>query len=451
MAGTVQAIFAGDALLPTGWARDVRVVLQGERIDSVDTGVLALPDDTRVQTLIPGIANLHSHAFQRGMAGLAERRGVNADSFWTWREIMYRFALGLTPDDMQAVAEMAYVEMLEAGFTRVGEFHYLHHDRDGRAYSNPAELSERIIEAAKSTGINLTHLPVFYAHSDFGGRPPNDGQRRFIHDLDQYHRLVTRVTAELRRPLDRIGIAPHSLRAVTPDELSALIAAHPDIPLHLHIAEQMREVEDCIAHCAQRPVEWLLDHLPVDRRWCLIHATHLTEGERQGIAQSGAVVGLCPITEANLGDGVFPAHDVQQDGGRFGIGSDSNVEISAAGELRLLEYGQRLVRRQRNVLAGGPGSTGAALVNACTLAGAQALGAPQASLVAGAPADLVALADPLALTGDGERTLDRWIFGRDIRIGDVWAAGVHLVEDGRHRSRDAVVARFTTALKRLLA
>jgi len=439
-------IFASEALLPDGWARDVRVTLAGETITAVATGSTAQAGDIRVGALVPGMANLHSHAFQRGMAGLAERRGATADSFWTWREVMYHFALTLTPEEAQAVAEMAYMEMLEAGFTRVGEFHYLHHDRDGTAYADPAEMSLRIIAAAGATGINLTHLPVFYAHSDFGGKAPNPGQRRFLHDLDAFARLMEGARAAMTRPLDRLGIAPHSLRAVTEGELHALVAAYGDGPIHIHIAEQTREVEDCIVASGQRPVERLMAHFPVDRHWCLIHATHLTDTETKAIAASGAVVGLCPLTEANLGDGLFPAEQFLSLGGRIGVGSDSNVEISVREELKLLEYGQRLFHRQRNVLSMGEGSTGRALLSAALAGGAQALAAPAPELAVGAPADLVALQDRLGLPGGADRTLDRWVFGTDVAVADVWAAGRHLVHEGTHLGRAAITGRFARAV-----
>ncbi len=444
-------IFAAEALLPEGWARNVRLTLKGDTIGTLAADAVAGAGDLRVGALVPGMPNLHSHAFQRGMAGLAERRGATADSFWTWREVMYHFALTLTPEEAQAVAEMAYMEMLEQGFTRVGEFHYLHHDRDGGTYADPAEMSLRIIAAAEATGINLTHLPVFYAHADFGGKAPNPGQRRFTHDLDAFARLMERARAAMIRPLDRLGIAPHSLRAVTEDELQALVAAHGAGPVHIHIAEQTREVDDCVAACGQRPVERLLANFPVDGRWCLIHATHLTPAETQGIAASGAVVGLCPVTEANLGDGLFPAGQFLALGGRIGIGSDSNVEISVREELKLLEYGQRLAHRQRNVLSMGEGSTGRALFAANLAGGAQALAAPAPELAVGAPADLVALSDRLGLPDGADRTLDRWLFGTDVGVADVWAGGRHLVAGGRHAQHDRIVGRFAAAISAALS
>jgi formimidoylglutamate deiminase len=441
----MKTVFADWALLPDGWARDVKVGVEGASIARVETGA-ASTGAIRVQALIPGIANLHSHAFQRGMAGLAETRGDSADSFWTWREVMYRFALALTPDQMQAIAELAYAEMLEAGFTRVGEFHYLHHAPDGAAYADPAEMSLRILAAARATGLHLTHLPVFYAHADFGGAPPAPGQRRFLHSPDAFLRLLEAMDRQMTRPLDRLGFAPHSLRAATEDEIAMLLAARPQGPVHIHVAEQMREVEDCLRHHGQRPVERLLATQPVDARWCLIHATHLTEAERCAIASAGAVAGLCPVTEANLGDGLFPAEEFLAEGGAFGIGTDSNVRIALAEELQLLEYGQRLTRRQRNVLAGGPGSTGGALVRGALAGGAQALAAPKAEIAPGAPADLVALRDACGPEPQGDTWLDRWIFGRGVAVDTVWAGGDPVVTEGRHRDRDRILAGFRKAV-----
>lgn len=446
----MTAIFADWALLPDGWAQDVAVTLDGPAIASVTPGP-APAGAVRVQALVPGMANLHSHAFQRGMAGLAETRGDSADSFWTWREVMYRFALSLTPDQMQAIAELAYVEMLEAGFTRVGEFHYLHHAPDGAAYADPAEMSLRILAAATKTGLHLTHLPVFYAHSDFGGAAPAPGQRRFIHAPDAFLRMMESLDHQMTRPLDRLGFAPHSLRAATGDEIAQLLAARPQGPVHIHVAEQMREVEDCLKAHGQRPVERLLATQPVDQRWCLIHATHLTGAERHGIAASGAVAGLCPVTEANLGDGLFPAPEFLAEGGAFGIGTDSNVRIALAEELQVLEYGQRLTLRQRNVLAGGPGSTGGALFRGALAGGSQALAAPPAQIAPGAPADLIALRDETGPAPGSDLWLDRWLFGRGVAVETVWCGGVECVSGGRHHDRDRVVAGFRRAVEAIQA
>ena len=334
----MAVIHARQALLADGWARDVRLRVEDGRIAAVEAGAPPAPDDERHDAILPGLPNLHSHAFQRGMAGLAETRGPGSDSFWSWRTVMYRFALSMTPEDVEAVAAQLYVEMLEAGFTRVGEFHYLHHDRDGGRYGDVAEMAARIAAAASATGMALTLLPVFYAHAGFGGTPPGEGQRRFINDRDSYMALLERcraLTAAL--PEGVTGVAPHSLRAVTPQELAEVVAMAGEGPIHIHIAEQVKEVEDSIAWSGRRPVEWLLDNQPVDARWCLIHATHMTQDVTQGMARAGAVAGLCPVTEANLGDGTFPAPGFLAAGGRYGVGSDSNVLIGLPDELRQLE------------------------------------------------------------------------------------------------------------------
>ena len=347
----VQAFWFQTALLSAGWSDDVRIEHQDGRITGIETGVPPRPGDERARIALPGLPNLHSHAFQRGMAGLAETRGPSGDSFWTWREVMYRFLDRLTPDDVEAIAALAYAEMLESGFTRVGEFHYLHHDIDGRAYAELGEMAGRVAAAAAETGIALTLLPVFYAQGGFGGAPADPAQRRFLNDPDSYARLVEACRRHLSGlPDANLGVAPHSLRAATPEQLDQIIPLADGGPIHIHIAEQTREVGDCLAWSGQRPVEWLLDHAPVDHRWCLVHATHMSDAETDRLARSGAVAGLCPITEANLGDGVFPAARFLDEGGAFGIGSDSNVMVDAAEELRLLEYGQRLTRRARNVL-----------------------------------------------------------------------------------------------------
>ncbi len=440
-------LHAGSALLPDGWQSDVRIGIEGGKIAEIEVGGRPQTGDKRVGLLVPGMANLHSHAFQRGMAGLAEERGPEDDSFWTWREVMYRFVGRLSPDDLEAIAAQAYVEMLEAGFTRVGEFHYLHHDIFGGAYDDIGEMSGRIAAAAESVGIGLTLLPVFYAQGGFGGKTPGAAQARFIANVDFYARLIERCRA-LTAPLAGavVGIAPHSLRAVAPDQLQAILPLAKSGPIHIHIAEQVREVEDCLVWSGRRPVEWLFDAVDVGPSWCLVHATHMTEAETKLLARSGAVAGLCPITEANLGDGLFPLAAFLKDGGAFGIGSDSNVRIDLAEELRLLEYGQRLVRRSRNVAAPGPGrSTGRALFDGALAGGAQALGTV-AGIEAGAWADLVAL----AADHDGDRALDHVIFAQG-KVSDVWCRGTRRVEAGRHVAREAVAARYRAVLKKLLA
>ena len=303
------------ALLPDGWAGDVQLTFRDGVIAAAEAGQAPAAGDARHAVGVPGMANLHSHAFQRAMAGLAEQRGPSADTFWTWRETMYRFALSIGPDEMQAVAALLYAEMLEAGFASVGEFHYLHHAPDGQPYANIGELAERIVAAASDTGIGLTLLPVFYAHGNFGGAPPHDGQRRFLNDPARFARVLEASRkAVARLPGARFGVAPHSLRAVTEAELADVIALADGGKIHMHIAEQVREVDDSLAFSGQRPVQWLLGRVPVDAHWCLIHATHMTPGETTALARSGAVAGLCPITEGNLGDGIFPARKVPRSG-----------------------------------------------------------------------------------------------------------------------------------------
>jgi formimidoylglutamate deiminase len=443
------------ALLTGGWASNVRLTLADGRIAGIERDVPALPDDERAGIGLPGIANLHSHAFQRGMAGLTERRGKDQDSFWTWRALMYRFVDQITPDDLEAIAAQAYVEMLEAGFTRVGEFHYLHHGDGGAPYADIAEMGARIAAAADKSGIGLTLLPVFYAHGGFGGMAASAAQARFLNDPDRYAALIDASRMAVAG-LDGavVGIAPHSLRAVTPDELTAILPLAAASPIHIHVAEQTKEVEDCLAWSGARPVEWLLDNNPVDGRWCLVHATHMTRGESSHLVRSGAVAGLCPITEANLGDGLFPAPGFRRQGGRFGVGSDSNVLISLSEELRLLEYGQRLDRRVRNVMAGYANtSTGRALFEGASAGGAQALGV-EGGLAVGAPADIVSLqADhPNLVARSDDDILDSFIFasGHGL-ISGAWRAGRKLVSDGTHRNRVAVARRYRRTLERLLA
>ena len=443
-----------EALLPTGWARNVRVELADGCFAQVTPDAPPQPGDQRFAAALPGLPNLHSHAFQRGMAGLAERRGASADSFWTWRAAMYRFVGRIGPDDLLAIAALAYAEMLESGFTRVGEFHYLHHDPAGVPYAG-APMAEALAEAAAQTGIALTLLPVFYAHAGFGGQHPGQEQRRFVSSIDQFASLRAASGAALAvLPDGVLGLAPHSLRAVTPGQLSELIALDQTCPVHLHIAEQQAEVADCLAWSGARAVQWLLDHAPVDRRWCLIHATHITPAESAALAASGAVAGLCPITEANLGDGLFPAPAYLAAGGRFGVGSDSNVLIDAAEELRWLEYGQRLAGQSRNAFASGPGSsTGGDLVRGALAGGAQALGATS-GIAVGTSADFLTL-DPHhpSLTGArGDLWLDGWIFaaGR-AGVDSVWRRGQCVVTGGRHIARAAITARYRAAITRLLA
>lgn len=449
----MQVFWAARALLPHGWASEVRVALTQGHIASVQTDVPAAITDRRCEMLLPGLGNVHSHAFQRGMAGLTEVSGRSGDSFWSWRELMYRFVDRLDPDSLQAIAEQAYVEMLESGFTRVGEFHYLHHAVSGAPYAHAGEMSERIVAAATNTGIGLSLLPVFYAHSDFGGAAPSPAQRRLIHDIDGFARLLDDCKHSMKTLPDAVlGLAPHSLRAVTPQQLASLVPL-TDGPIHIHIAEQQREVDACLAWSGQRPVQWLLTNAQVDARWCLVHATHLDALELRAIVDSGAVVGLCPITEANLGDGVFPMQAFAVAGGRFAVGSDSNVLIDAAEELRLLEYGQRLTLQARNVLAQGTVSSGRWLYVQAAAGAVQALGVAQTGICAGASADLIELdtAHPALLGRSDDALLDSWLFAtRGTAVRNVWRGGRWVVRDGQHVDRARIAKRFAAVLRALL-
>jgi formimidoylglutamate deiminase len=450
----MSALWFQTALLPEGWADRVRLVIDAGRIQRVETGVDAQPTDERHAIGLPGMFNVHSHAFQRAMAGLTEVAGPRSDNFWTWREAMYRFLDAIGPDDLEAITAFAFMEMLESGFTHVGEFHYVHHDPRGRPYSQPGELATRVAAASKDSGIGLTLLPVMYAHSNFGGLPPTQGQRRFINDLSGFERIVEASRSAVSS-LDGavVGVAPHSLRAVTPQELNAVIALVPQGPIHIHAAEQVKEVEDSIAWSGQRPVEWLLNHGAVNERWCLVHATHMTVEETHRLASSRAVAGLCPITEANLGDGVFPTPMFLNARGAIAIGSDSNVLIGPADELRMLEYAQRLHLRSRNVLASTEHrSTGRRLYEAALTGGARALGIERYGLTAESPADIISLdADHSSLVGRrGDEILDSWIFaGRGAVVDCGWRYGRKLVSNGRHVNRDHLLSRYRRTCEQL--
>ena len=398
--------------------------------------------------VVPGMPNLHSHAFQRAMAGLAERAGPEGDNFWHWRDVMYRFLAVLGPEDVQAIAAQLYVECLLHGYTSVAEFHYLHNAQDGARYADPAELAHRIVAAAHSAGIGLTLLPVLYRCSRFGGAPPTEGQRRFVLSVDEYAGLCETMARSVA-----IGVAPHSLRAVTRTELSAAIGIAGERPIHIHIAEQDKEVADCLAWSGARPVAWLLDHSSVDQRWCLVHATHVDAAERQRLAASGAVAGLCQTTEANLGDGIFPLREYLAEGGRFGIGSDANVGTSPVEELRWLEYVRRLETRARNVTETRRGASVALNLYQRALAGgAQALGRNAGVIAPGKLADLVVLdtGHPALVGRTGDGMLDAWMFcGSSTPVRDVMVAGDWVVRNGRHRGQQAIAAAFSRTMRRL--
>ncbi len=454
---TMGRIWAEQALLATGWARDVAVTLDGERIAAVTPGTTPAPGDRRVGALLPAPANLHSHAFQRAMAGMTERRGPDAsDSFWTWRRLMFRFLDQLTPDDVQAIAAFVQMEMLESGYGASVEFHYLHHAPGGLPYADRAEMATRIAAAAGQSGIGLTLLPVLYSQGGCDGRALGPGQVRFGNDIDGFARLVDGAETALHSlPADaRFGIAPHSLRAVTRDGLAACIALRPGAPLHMHLAEQVAEVTEVQAAYGARPVEWLLDHAAVDARWCLIHCTQMQRAETLALAATGAVAGLCPITESSLGDGIFDGVAWLQAGGRFGIGSDSNIRITLSEELRTLDYSQRLRDRVRAALANPAQSTGRVLLESAAQGGAQAAGRGAGVIAPGALADLLALdTRQVDLEGrQGDALLDAWIFAADDRaVAEVWSAGRHLVTGGRHIARDSIEAAYRTVLRRLKA
>lgn len=396
---------------------------------------------------LPGIANLHSHAFQRAMAGLAERQTNPEDSFWTWRETMYRMAARFDPGTLQAVAAQLYVEMLEAGYTTVCEFHYLHHAPDGSPYADRAAMSRALVAAARETGIRLTLLPVLYMSGGFDGRALGERQRRFGHDVDGFLALID----GLRREQDdvfRLGCALHSLRAVPADAMHAVLAALPrDMPVHIHIAEQVGEVQDCLALRGARPVEWLLANVPVDARWTLVHATHLEPAEVQGIARSGATVAICPTTEANLGDGLFPLRDFLAAGGAFGIGSDSQISVSPVEELRWLEYGQRLATRHRNIAVRTDSpSVGETLLHGVLDSARNATGGNSSD-------DWVLLDDdaPQLAGATADDIVDRWIFsGNRNLVKEVHVAGERVVTEGHHRDREAIATRYRQAIAKLL-
>ncbi|HEX7803483.1 MAG TPA: formimidoylglutamate deiminase [Pseudoxanthomonas sp.] len=397
---------------------------------------------------VPGIPNLHSHAFQRAMAGLAERQTHPEDSFWTWRETMYRFAARMTPDSTYAVATQLYAEMLEAGYTTVCEFHYLHHAPDGKPYDDPAAMSHALIAAARDTGIRMTLLPVLYMTGGFDGRALSARQQRFGHDVEAFLRLLQTLRAE-QSDLLRIGCAFHSLRAVPEAAMREVLAALPaDAPVHLHIAEQIGEVQDCLALRGARPVEWLQQNFEVDSRWTLVHATHLTPVETKQLAASGATVAICPTTEANLGDGLFPLRAYLDAGGAWGIGSDSHISVSPVEELRWLEYGQRLITRHRNIAVGPESSS----VGETLLRGA--LGSAQQATGQDSARDFVVLENdtPIFAGAHADDVVDRWIFsGNRPAVREAHVAGRPVVADGRHADRDAIAIRYGSTLRQLLA
>ncbi len=451
----MTTLHAKSALLPEGWARDVRLRIGADgRIASVETGADGHSADQRLDILLAAPGNVHSHAFQRAMGGLTERRGTGGqDSFWTWRQLMFRFLDRLTPQDVQAIAAQVQMEMLEAGYAATGEFHYLHHQPGGTPYDDLGEMSARIAAAAHQSGIGLTLLPVLYHQGGVDGRELGPGQVRFGNDPERFLALWDAARLAISDLPDDTGLgaAPHSLRAVSPDALRTVVAA-TDGPLHLHLAEQKAEVAEISAAYGARPVEWLLDNQPPDARWCLIHCTQMLPHETVALAATGAVAGLCPITEASLGDGIFDGARWVKANGGIAVGSDSNIRISLSEELRQLEYSQRLKDHARAVLAHPGGSTGRFLYDAILKGGAQALGRAGGAIAPGRIGDLVALdSEAMDLTGRSQDTiLDTWIFACDDRlVRHVWSAGRHMVRDGRHIARREITAGYRACLTRL--
>ncbi|MEL7279890.1 MAG: formimidoylglutamate deiminase [Pseudomonadota bacterium] len=443
----MQKINARKGLRVDGWASDFCVEIDQGRIwrihDQMQPGI------PTVDLLLPAPVNLHSHAFQRAMAGLTETRGPDPrDSFWTWRTLMYRFLDRLTPDHVQAIAELVFMEMLEAGFGAVAEFHYLHHNIAGVPYANLSEMADRIATAAQNTGLGLTLLPVLYMQGGCDGRALVGGQQRFGCDLDGFAKLFDATARTMAQaPMDHmIGIAPHSLRAVTPDALVQLRSVCAKGPIHMHLAEQVAEVSEVQEHTGARPVEWLLDNANVGPDWCLIHCTQMTDAETTQLAATGAVAGLCPITESSLGDGVFNGVTYRAAGGAFGIGSDSNIHIALWEELATLDYSQRLRDLSRAAMATSDRSTGRVLFDAITSAGAQAAGRDAGQIAEGLFADLIAVStdNEFLCNRAGDTLLDSLIFtgrGRSC-VTDVWSAGRHVVQDGRHIDRDRIARKF---------
>jgi formimidoylglutamate deiminase len=449
----VRQFRAGQLWRADGWHADAALAV------GADGRLRELADhdgESIGQWVLPGMPNLHSHAFQRAMAGLAERKGRVDDSFWSWRETMYAFAARIGPDELQAIAAQLYVEMLKAGYTRVCEFHYLHHQPDGTPYAQPEAMSLALIEAAREAGIGLTLLPVLYISGGFDGRALSARQRRFGHAVDAYLRLLESLRGQQGDDL-RVGIALHSLRAVPEAALCEVLSSElaQSEPIHIHIAEQVGEVQDCLATRGARPVEWLFDHAGVDARWCLVHATHLTEAETVQLARSGAVAGLCPTTEANLGDGLFPLAAYRDAGGTLGIGSDSHISISPVEELRWLEYGQRLSTRHRNIAARHEGeSVGETLWRAALRGGTQASGLPAGALQPGARADLIVLDDssPLLAARDERAVLDSFLFaGNTPLVRDVMVGGRWQVRGFQHRDEARIAARYRATVAALAA
>lgn len=450
----MPAYFASRALLPTGWAHNVRLEVDAHG-QLAQVNPHADPDGCQRLhgDVVPGMPNLHSHAFQRAMAGLAEVAGDPQDSFWTWRDLMYRLVQRLTPEQVGVIARQLYIEMLKGGYTQVAEFHYLHHTPEGKPYADRGEMTGRLSEAAQQAGIGMTLLPVLYSYAGFGAQPAQAGQKRFIQNAESYLEQQQVIARQLAgKPLQNQGLCFHSLRAVELGQMQQILAASDQtLPVHIHIAEQQKEVNDCLAWSGQRPVAWLYEHLPVDSRWCLVHATHLDREELEQLARSKAVAGLCPTTEANLGDGIFPGDSYLHHQGRWGIGSDSHVSLNVVEELRWFEYGQRLRDQRRNRLTT-PEQPAVAdvLYQQALRGGAQACGTAIGKLAVGYRADWLVLDgdDPYLASAPDASILNRWLFagGKD-QIRDVFVAGRQVIEQGRHALQQQSSVEFLQVLK----
>ncbi|TYL48807.1 formimidoylglutamate deiminase [Marinomonas sp. IMCC 4694] len=456
MSSETHHYYAERALLASGWADNVLFSVKDGQFLSFEANSKPMPDCHLLSgPVLPTVANLHSHAFQRVMAGAAEVSLNPSDSFWSWRDLMYKIVQKLTPEDVNIIAKQLYIDMLKAGYTQVGEFHYLHHGAKGQPYQQRSEMSSQMIAAANDSGIGLTLLPVLYSHSGFGGQAPNAGQARFIHSTDSYLALHQECHDQLvNHPRHTLGICFHSLRAVTKPQIDTVLhSLAKDCPVHIHIAEQQKEVQDSITFSGQRPVEWLHNEIGLNERWCLVHATHLTDEERQAIATSQAVAGLCPTTEANLGDGIFPGVAFEQENGRWGIGSDSHVSLSIVEELRTLEYSQRLRDQQRNRLhRPAQNSVGDNLFQQAVLGGNQACGV-SLGLSQGNRADFMVLdsANPFIAASESKDLLNRWLFATNENlIKDVFVAGNHTIKNFRHQQEESSRLAFTQVIKKAM-
>jgi len=449
-------LYAHKVLLNDGWANDKTLTITDGVITAITEG-----QDTDAQiangVVIPGMVNCHSHAFQRAFAGFSEQGSEGQDSFWTWRKIMYQFLDQLSADDAQAIASQLYIEMLKMGYTRVAEFHYLHHQIDGQNYTPLATMAESIFKAAKTSGIGLTMLPVMYRFSGFGPLAPNDGQKRFINSVEQFNQLVTDCFGLTNKYSNtNVGIAPHSLRAVDKASLHSAVnhvrGLDNKAPIHIHISEQQKEVDDCLSHYGERPVQWLLNNADLDKHWCLIHATHIDENERKGIIKTGAIAGICPTTEANLGDGIFPTTEFLAEDGTFAIGSDSHISVNPIEELRWLEYAQRLIKQQRAILATSEqASVGLNLWQRAAHGGAQSTNSNTGSLDIGKQADLLVLdANQTKLFANSDKNLlDSLIFASQKNpVQDVMVNGAWVIESGKHADEEICADKFAKILEK---